>query len=195
MLIKMVFQILLKYMIYGHNIKEIQNSNENVSFIGPYYDIILSKYYIITGNIGFCQSYDYDENNIYHKYIDDNNNYIITNIIIKNDNEKIKLFTTSDDGIIRIFNLHSGLLLNKIRMINNIIFGMCLWNDNYLFIGCGDGSIKIIEIKKWIIVKSLDGGHFNTVITIKKIFHPKYGNCLVTQNCLESQIKLWTNDI
>ena len=71
---------------------------------------------------------------------------------------------------------------------------MCLWNDNYLFIGCRDKTIKIVEIKNGLIVNNLSG-HNNYVITIKKIFHPKYGECLISQNWKESDIQLWTNNI
>ena len=33
------------------------------------------------------------------------------------------------------------------------------------------------------------------VITIKTINHPKYGNCLVSQDLYDGQIKLWVNKI
>jgi len=69
---------------------------------------------------------------------------------------------------------------------------MCLWSDNYLFVGCQDNTIKIVEIKNGLIIKSLNN-HNNGVITIKKIIHPKYGECLISQNYKESEIKLWIN--
>ena len=34
-------------------------------------------------------------------------------------------------------------------------------------------------------------GHFNSVLTIKKIKHPKYGDCILSQGYNEDQIKLW----
>ena len=57
-----------------------------------------------------------------------------------------------------------------------------------------DGLIKLLEIKKGLYVKSFFG-HFEEVLTINKINHPKYGECLISQNWDESQIKLWVNDI
>ena len=74
-----------------------------------------------------------------------------------------------------------------------MLCGMSLWNENYLFVGCSDKTIKIIEIKSGLIVKSLTG-HNNWVLTIKKIFHKEYGECLISQNWKESEIKLWIND-
>jgi len=174
-------------------IKEIQNSNEKTYFIDIYYDNILSKYYIITGNYNFTKSYDYENNNIYHIFNDNNSGSYIKSIIIKNYKGIIKLIESCNDGIIRIFNFHSGLLLNKIQITNAMLCGICLWNENYLFVGCSDKTIKIIEIKSGLIVKSLTG-HNNWVLTIKKIFHKEYGECLISQNWKESEIKLWIND-
>ena len=174
----------------GEKIDEIHNSNEMVLFIDTYYDNNLSKYYIITGNAGFSQSYDYDKNKIYRKY----NNNSVFSFLVNNDNGIIKLITSCSDGNIRIFNFHSGLLLNKIKVSNQILYGICLWNDNFLFTGSKDGSIKLLEIKKGIYVKSFDG-HFEQVLTIKKINHSKYGECLISHNWKESEIKLWINDI
>ena len=34
-------------------------------------------------------------------------------------------------------------------------------------------------------------GHFNSVLTIKKIKYPKYGDCILSQGYNEDQIKLW----
>ena len=177
----------------GQKINKINISNIITFFIDTYYDIILSKYYIITGNSNYSKSYEYNENNLYHKYID-KSEYLIKSIIIKNNKGIIKLLESSKDGIIRIFNFHSGLLLNKIQICKYRLCGMCLWNDNYLFVGCGDKTIKIVEIKNGLIFKSLTS-HNRYVLTIKKIIHPEYGECLISQNMEESEIKLWVNKI
>ena len=69
----------------GQKIKEIQNSNEYTYFIDIYYDHILSKIYIVTGNTGFSQSYDYNNNEIYHTYHNNTNVLMpIYSLIIKN---------------------------------------------------------------------------------------------------------------
>jgi len=177
----------------GQQIKEIKDSNEPTFLIDTYYDNISSKYYIITGNFNYSKSYDYEKNNIYHKYNDNNSGRHIVSIIITNNKGIIKLIESCVDGIIRIFNFHSSLLLDKIIMNSIALYGICLWNEDYLFVGCSDKTIKIVEIKKKLIVKSLTG-HNNYVTTIKKIIHPEYGECLISQNWVESEIKLWTND-
>ena len=177
----------------GKKINQINNSNEATEFIDTYYDNILSKYYIITGNFNFSKSYDYENNKIYHKYNDNNSGRYIKSIIIKNNKGIIKLIESCTDGNIRIFNFHSGLLLNKI-IINSSLCGICLWNDNYLFVGCSDKTIKIVELNNGIMIKSLIS-HSDRVLTIKKIIHSEYGECLISQNLEESEIKLWINEI
>ena len=61
-----------------------------------------------------------------------------------------------------------------------------------MFVGCSDKTIKLIELNNGLIIKSLKN-HDNSVITVKKIIHPKYGECLVSQNSGKSKIKLWKN--
>ena len=176
----------------GNKIKEINDSNERTFFIDSYYDNKLSKNFIITGNYGFVKSYDYRENKIYYKYSDNDNRYHISIIIINNE-ELIKLIESSEDGNIRIWNFHTSDLLNKIKIGNYCLNGICLWNKEYLFIGCSDKSIKLLELKKGIIFKDLVG-HNNEVITIKKINHPIFGECLISQGIDYDKIKIWTTN-
>jgi len=178
------------YDINGNKIKEINNSNDNIFFIDVFYDNKFSKIYIITGNFGNAKSYDYNENKIYHKYnINDNRSH--NNIIINDKEEIIKLLECSYDGDIKIWNFHSGELLNKLIIIYNNLYGICLWDNEYLFIGCEDGSIKLLNIKKGKIIKNLIG-HKKRVLNIKKINHPLYEECLVSQDN-DYQMKLWAN--
>ena len=172
----------------GKNI-EINNSKENTLFIDSYYDTILSKYYIITGNINFSQSYDLKQNDIYRRY-NDHSKYNNFSIIVKNFEGIIKLIQSCTDGFIRIFNFHSSLLLNKIKIGNQKLYGILLWNDNFLVVGCQDKSIKIVEMKNGVIVNDLMG-HNNEIITIKKIFLHELGECLISQDLGKSEIKIW----
>ena len=52
------------YDFNGNKIKEINNSNENTFIIDSYYDIKSNKNYIISGNIGYCKSYDFKNNKL-----------------------------------------------------------------------------------------------------------------------------------
>jgi hypothetical protein len=59
-------------------------------------------------------------------------------------------------------------------------------NDEFLFAGCNK-VIKIIELKNGNILKTIND---DNIITLKKIQHPKLGECLITQGSEYSKIKL-----
>ena len=174
----------------GDKIKEINDSNEDTYCINNYYDKKLSKNYIISGNYGYIKSFDYNNNKLYHKY-NDKGRGSVHSIIIRNMKDILKIIESCYDGFIRIWNFHSGLLLTKIKCFIPL-FGITLWNDNYLFAGCSDNSIKLIDLEKKLIIKSLKS-HSNKVLTVKKIIHPKYGECIISQNWEYSSILIHLN--
>ena len=80
--------------------------------------------------------------------------------------------------------------MKKIK-VNNILKDSCLWNNTYLFVGCGDNTIKLIDLKNGVFIKSFTG-HNQDVLSIKKINHPQFGECLISQG-YDEQIQLWIN--
>ena len=73
----------------GYITKEINNSKEQTYFIDAYYDDIFLKVYIVTGNVGFVKSYDYNKGDVYHKYNDIDFNsasFCHFSVVIKNCN-------------------------------------------------------------------------------------------------------------
>ena len=176
----------------GIKIKEISdsNDNDNIYFIDTYEDNKTSKIYILTGNNGYMKSYDYTKNKIYHKYSEDDNRRHCS-IIIKNVNAEIRMIESSFDGHIRIWDFHSSILIKKIKITdNNWLLGICLWNDDYLFVGCGDKTIKLVDLKNEAVINNISGNK-NKILTLKTLFHPKYGKCLVSQGYEKEQIKLY----
>ena len=160
------------YDLKGIKVDEIKKINDNILFIDIYYDKELSTNYIITGTRGYVQSYDYNKKNIYHKYEDNDihkGSQPHCSLIVNDKEDIIKLIESCYDGNIRIWNFHLGELINKIK-INNAIYGFCLWSNTNLFIGCIDNSIKLIELRRGIIIKSLEG-HKNRVLIF--LIYPK----------------------
>ena len=149
--------------------------NENTFFISSYYDNRESKSYILTGNRGCVTSYDFNTSLIYHKYQEYEHYNMHKNIFINDYEETIKLIESSD-VYIRIWNFHSAEILMKIY-INNTQ-SICLWNIDYLFVG-GNKKIILIHLKYGIVVDEIYG--HNKVISIQKLIHPKFGECLVSQ--------------
>jgi WD40 repeat protein len=189
------------YDFNGNLIKKIKDSIEGSDKIICYYDEILSKQFIISSYDNYVKSFYFDENKIYHKYfekpikVNDDDSEISdkkidneNNIIIYKEDHMINLIDLYNEGIVRIWNFHSAELLRKIDITG--IYSICLWNNKYLFMGCGDNSIKLIELKKGNIIKSFLR-HEDIVNNIRKMVHPRYGECLVTQGTYEFDINLW----
>ena len=178
--------------LYGNKIMEINNSKDNVFFIDSYDDKNKNINYIITGNYGYAKSYNYNQNKLYHKYCDANEEGHFS-FIINNIEDKTYLIDSGDDGKIRIWNFHSGDLIDIIKVIKGKIYDICLFKNNYILVGCIDNTIKLIDLRKRNIIGQLIG-HNHRVISIKLFFHPKYGDCIVSQGWVSEPIKLWINN-
>ena len=172
----------------GKKIKEIGSSNERTFFIDTYYDNKFNIYYIITGNYSYVKSYNYNENKIYHKYFDTESNLEDhDSIIIINNKDIIKMIESSEDGILRIWNFHTGLLLNRIISSDSKLFGICLWNNNFLLVGSDDKTLKVVDINRKILISNLFQKY--SIINMKKFEHSIYGECLIIHDW-HNQIKL-----
>ena len=183
------------FSLNGKKNSKIKESKERSFFIDSYYDEKTSNNYIIVGNKYYVKSYSFDKKKLYRKYLDENDfEYHCSIIIYKNDDKEIiKLIDSSNDGNIRIWNFHTAELLKKIKVTERgmyRLYGICLWSNEYLFVGCNDKSIKLIELNSGKIVKSLIANYLY-VLTIKKIYHPLYGECLISKGGDYDPITLW----
>jgi WD40 repeat protein len=177
----------------GQLIKEINESKERTYFMDAYYDNkITNKKYIVTCNFNYLKSYDYEKNELYQKYYDKDEGAHFTFDIYDYNDKQVNIIESSNMGTIRIWNFHTGDMLNKIAINNKRFFSVCLWNNDYLFAGCEDGSIKLIEVQNSNIIYSLDTTNNSiAALTIKKIKIEKYGECLISKGFKEDQIKIW----
>ena len=176
----------------GNKIKEMKNSDENSYFIDTYYDKVLLKNYIVVGNAGYVKSYDFLKNELYHKYYD-NSNKSHPSIVINDNDIIIKLIESSNDGNIRIWNFHTGQLLDKINTGDEYLTGICLWDNNYLFVACGDGgegTIKLIDLNKKAII-NIQSNYSDEVLTIKKIILHDNIDYLISQSLGKEGINIW----
>ena len=172
----------------GNKINDIKdNINDKTFFIDVYYDKQFMKNFILTGNWGYVKSYDYQKYKLYHKYCD-NDKTTHYNLIVTKTQEITMLIESSRDGNIRIWNFHNALLLNKINVCKSDIRSICLWENNYIFIGLFE-KLKIVDFQMGKIIKVVEFPNY-TLNMIKKITHPKFGDCLVSQGLKNEQIKL-----
>ena len=172
----------------GNKIKELDDSLEFTYFIDIYEDKIKNKNYIIAGNKGLSKSYDYDDNKVYHKYIyEDLEDSYHMSILIDNSEEIIKMIESSCSGRIFVWNFHSGELIKIIDAGDRWLFSIGFIENNILYVACKNGKIEIIDVSKGKRIIDFQI-HEDKVLTIKKISHPNYGECLISKDL--SNIKL-----
>ena len=126
----------------------------------------------------------------YHEYTDKKENELYSHAIIYiNSDNALIIISSSFDGYIRLWNFHTNKLINKIKIKSSILFEICLWNNDYLFVGCGNDELNLINLKNGNI--NSFHRHKNAVINIKKFYHKNYGQCLITQGKNYDRIIIW----
>ena len=188
------------YDLKGNFIKEIPDSKSKTFFLDIFEDIKNSKKYIISVNKEFITSFDYEKNSLYKKYSDkpkgekkiNFDGYFYSSVINILDDNNVQLIVSGDDGFIRIWDFHQSNLIKKIETDKNCIYSLCLWNESYLFGASEDATIKLIDLNAGVIIKELKA-HNKMVCTIKKIIHPYFGECLISQGFRKDQILIWRN--
>ena len=202
--------LIQKYDLKGNKIKEIKESTEYISFLDCFYDKITNNNFILAAFPRYIKAYDFNNNSVYKVYEDKRKcegNLLYRNIIINDyDKDIIKLIESCEDGYIRIWDFHKGKLIKRILVNNDIrnkgAFGLCLWNNNYLFAGISD-DIVLVNInneKKNVISKLNYTRNFmvfyakNYINAIKKIKHPIFGECLLSKASKDENILLWTSN-
>ena len=177
------------YDFHSNKIKKINDFNEPCHKIFVFYDKKKSKNYIISTHFKYIKSYDYEENKLYLKYEDGGISHFSSEIY--EDNEDIvKIIDSCWSGDIKIWNFHTGELLNKIEIKYGSIRDICLLDKDHLVLGCDTFDIKLIDINSKTIIQSLKVGD-DWISTIKKFDHPKYGKCLILQGMEKNQIKMF----
>ena len=58
-----------------------------------------------------------------------------------------------------------------IKLSKEGLRGICMWNNEYLLVGCDGKKIKLIDFNNGKIIKEIEG-HNDKVLSLKLIFHP-----------------------
>ena len=167
--------------------KKINDSNYNTLLIKAY--INDNNIYIIACGDKNIRAYDYGKNLLYKKYEDNNMESKIFSFTIFQTEEKIKIISSCDDQYIRIWDFQSSEILKKIKINYAKLRGICLYNEKYLLVACGDKSIKLIEIENGFIIKSFNE-HQEKVCTIKFRKLGNLGKCFISHG-YDDHIILW----
>lgn len=179
------------YDLQGKRVNVINGSNENVLLMEAYFDIDKYTNYIIISNRGYIKSYNYNKNEFYSKYQDSGNSSKINSFIIYKENNILKIIESSDNGTIRLWDFHRGILNYKFALEDIWFGGICLYDYNHILVGCGDKTIKLISLKIGTIVKTISG-HEGKVCCIKKLNIDKFGKCFFSLG-KDNKIRIWKN--
>ena len=101
------------------------------------------------------------------------------------------LCVSSLGGAIIIFDLYNRKLFKVISCNENHFWHIIQWNEKYSIVSDRmNRAFKIIDMEKYQIISNIGGEHKKDVLCVKKIFHPIYGESLLS--CAEDNtIKLW----
>ena len=111
---------------------------------------------------------------------------------IKNKDNKDYLFSSSFNGYINIWDLYKKNIFKIIETNNCILYNIIEWNDKYIIVAdCGNKSFKIINIESFKVIFDVGGVHQKGIKSIKKIYHPIYGESLLSSD-EDGIIKLWS---
>lgn len=177
--------------------------NENVTyFIDSFYEKKSSLNYLIAGNEGYIVSYIYKNNkwNKYNRYDKQKTYNFLYSPIIFEKNGVTELIESTINGEIRIWDFHKKSILNTIKIGKEYgVGGACLWNDNYLFVASRNKEVNLINLNENKIINRNQFKHNHGVSIVKKVYHPKYGECLISKETHDKKhkhlglMKVWIN--
>ena len=174
------------YNIYnGLALKEISHTIKNKTrFIIPWYNKNDGNYYLIECCEELLIIIDILFNNIYAKF-DEEKFKAFNSGFVHEINDIDFLFVADSCGEIQVYNLFNKEISYKIDVRKNRpnirLYGLILWNENYIIVNDDNNkSLIVIDIKSQCVVSSTYNEHNDSVRCIKRIQHKIYGECLIT---------------
>ena len=172
--------------------------------MSSYYDKKENKILILASFTKYIKAFDFRDNKTIYLFKDKYTPYN-RNFIIHEHEKNTMLYEAASDGYIRIWDFNNAELIKRIKVDEHRdeneetgAFGICLWNNDVIFAGIHK-KIVVINIKTEEIISILEYkfepihmDHFKDMISLKKIEHPKYGECLISKSYVESKIGIWT---
>ena len=111
---------------------------------------------------------------------------------IYNRNNNDYLCSSSSNGYINIWDLYNKNIFKTINTNECKLAHIIEWNNKYIIVAdVNNKSFKIIDLDENKIISDIGGQHSNNVKCIKKIYHPIYGESLLS--CGNDKcIKFWS---
>ena len=173
----------------------IETNQNNSLYLLFWYNIYNSNNYLIECCVGKITVINITNNKLYCKFITDTGyESYCCGFIYKKNNDDF-LIATSDDDYLRIWNLNKKILFNKINAMYCGISYLIRWSDDYFIVADQENhSFKIIDLPQLKIINEYKIDYRDkkqNIICIKKLYHPKYGESLLTCGS-NNGINLWS---
>ena len=187
------------YNIYnGQVLKEISHTKKNMTrFMIPWFNKKDGNYYLIELCEELLIIVSILFNNIYAK-LEEERYKSYNSGFIHEENDIDFLYVADSCGEIKVYNLYNKEICYIIdirkKKSNTRLYGLILWNENYLIVNDDNNkSFIIIDLENKCVVGSTYNEHNDSVRCIKRIRHKKYGECLITAGD-DHFIKLFKSD-
>jgi len=176
----------------GNFIKYINNTNNNaIYYLLSWYNKNNNKYYIIQFSNLKIVINNLLENELYSELKQEPEDNHLSGFIYNKDNNDY-LCSSSDNGFINIWDLYNKNIFKIININECELAHIIEWNNKYIIVAdVNNKSFKIIDIEGNKIICDINGQHIEEVISIKKIYHPIFGESILSAS-QDKTIKLWT---
>ena len=172
-------------------IKYINNTNKiEIYYLLSWYNKNNNKYYIIQFSNGKIIINNLLEDELYAELKQELKAKYYSGFIYNKDNNDY-LCSSSTIGCINIWELYNKKLFKTINVNNCKLAHIIQWNEKYIIVAdVNNKSFKIIDSEENKIISNFGGQHIGSVYSIKKIYHPIYGESLLSSS-RDKTIKLW----
>jgi hypothetical protein len=175
----------------GEFIRYISNTNnEKIYYLLSWHNLRNNNYYIVQFVYKKIIINNIINDELYTELIDKNEYYHYSGFIYNKKNIEY-LCSSSSNGYINLWNLYDKSLLKCINTNKCCLFHIIKWSNDYIIVAdYNNKSFKIIDLNSGEIIQDFFGYHTDAVKCIKKIYHPLYGESLLTSG-EDKTIKLW----
>ena len=174
----------------GQFIKYINNNKNSIFYLLSWYNKKNNKYYIIQFSNCKIMINNLLEDELYSELIHkpENDHY---SGFIYNRNNNDYLCSSSSNGYINIWDLSNKKIFKIINTNKCVLTYIIEWDNKYIIASdYNNKSFKIINIDENKIISDIGGQHKDKVVCIKKIYHPIYGESLLSCGN-DKYIKFW----
>ena len=175
----------------GKYIKCLENTNnKRIYYLLSWQNKVNNKYYIIEFTFGKIIINNLLEEELYSELIHQTEDSFNGGLIFSKDKNDY-LCSSSEKGFINIWDLYKKNIIKTINIKNSFLYHIIQWNNKYIIVADLDNNcFKIINIENEKI-KDIEKQHTKGVKCIKKIYHPKYGESLLSA-ARDNTIKIWS---